>query len=282
MTDQNPIDPNLTLAEFDYFLPPDLIAQTPPLERDGGRLLLVDRAGKSLSDRTIRDLPDVLQPNDLVVINTTKVIPARLRGIRSTGGKTELLLLNHTEDGSWEALARPARAFRPEATMQVVAHDGDTATTVTVIENRREGRVLVRFDPPIDERLDDFGEVPLPPYIHAALGDQSRYQTVYGEVPGSAAAPTAGLHLTDRIFADLQMRGDSYRKCGAADRSRYISACNDRASSRSSNALRMVFSSSDNSSGNCRDKGDWWSNCRDWHDHRPHTRKLGGRRKADG
>ncbi|HQY32145.1 MAG TPA: tRNA preQ1(34) S-adenosylmethionine ribosyltransferase-isomerase QueA, partial [Thermomicrobiales bacterium] len=194
-------------AEFDYFLPPDLIAQTPPVERDGGKLLVVDRAHAALADAEITDLPSFLRPNDLLVINNTRVLPARLHGRRHTGGGMELLLLTRREPGIWEGLARPARVCKPGTSFEVISRDGKHFSIVTVLENLREGRVVVQVDPTLDDNLDAFGEVPLPPYIKSAVQDPERYQTIFGSVPGSAAAPTAGLHLSERLLAELTALG---------------------------------------------------------------------------
>lgn len=202
-----PIDPTLRVSDFDYHLPQELIAQHPPNDRDGGRLLLVDRAKGKLTDMTVRDLPMLLRASDLVVVNNTRVIPARLSGRRPTGGAVEVLLLNRVRPGGWEALAKPARKLTPGATFDLISHSGDTSVPAEVVENFGEGRILVSFDPDLDGRLEEFGAVPLPPYIHEQLGDTERYQTVFSHVPGSAAAPTAGLHLSEAILAQLQDRG---------------------------------------------------------------------------
>jgi S-adenosylmethionine:tRNA ribosyltransferase-isomerase len=207
LTDKPAIDSALKLSDFDYPLPQDLIAQHPPEERDGGRLLLVDRRTGKLTDHQITDLPSLLTAGDLIVVNNTRVLPARLHGRRETGGQIELLLLHHTEDNVWEALARPAKSCRPGATFDLVSRDGRTTSPVTVIENLKEGRVLVEIAPDLEDNLEAFGETPLPPYIHEQLDDQDRYQTVFNSVPGSAAAPTAGLHLSDRVLAELDQRG---------------------------------------------------------------------------
>ena len=207
MTDQSPIDPTLLLSSFDYPLPPDLIAQTPPAERDGGRLLLVDRASGQLTDHLITDLPALLNGGDLIVVNNTRVLPARLRGRKASGGQVELLLLHRKDENVWEALARPAKSCRPGATFDLISRDGLETSPVTVLENLKEGRVLVQVEPDLESNLETFGETPLPPYIREELNDLDRYQTVFSSVPGSAAAPTAGLHLSDRILGQLQDRG---------------------------------------------------------------------------
>jgi S-adenosylmethionine:tRNA ribosyltransferase-isomerase len=202
-----PIDPSLRVSDFDYDLPQELIAQHPPDDRDGGRLLLVDRARGSLTDLTVRDLPMLLRASDLVVVNNTRVIPARLTGRRPTGGAVEVLLLNRVRPGVWESLAKPARKLTPGTSFDLISRSGDTSTPAQVVENFGEGRILISFDPGLDDRLDEFGAVPLPPYIHEQLGDVERYQTVFSHVPGSAAAPTAGLHLSEGVLAQLANRG---------------------------------------------------------------------------
>jgi S-adenosylmethionine:tRNA ribosyltransferase-isomerase len=203
----NLVDPDLRVDEFDYHLPPELIAQAPPVDRDGGRLLLVDRAAGSLTDLTIRDLPKLLHEHDLVVINNTRVIPARLRGKRDTGGQLELLLLGHLGPGRWEALAKPARKLPVGANFSVISHSGEVSIVGEIVQNRGEGEVVVQFDRTFDHRLDEFGSVPLPPYIRDQIADPERYQTVYAHVPGSAAAPTAGLHLSPLLMDELTGRG---------------------------------------------------------------------------
>ena len=201
------IDPSLRLSDFDYDLPEELIAQHPPADRAGGRLLLVDRGTGSLTDHTIRELPMLLHARDLVVVNNTRVLPARLWGRRPTGGVVELLLLNRLDAGFWEALAKPARKLAPGTSFDLISRAGDQSLPAEIIENVGEGRVHVQFDPSLEERLDAFGTVPLPPYIRAELGDPERYQTVFGRVPGSAAAPTAGLHLSSELLHQLTERG---------------------------------------------------------------------------
>ena len=207
MTDQPAIDPTLQLSDFDYPLPPDLIAQSPPAERDGGRLLLVDRATGQLTDHLITDLPALLNAGDLMVVNNTRVLPARLHGRKGTGGQVELLLLHRQDEHVWEALARPAKSCRPGATFDLVSRDGTEISPVTVLENLKEGRVLVQIESDLENNLEAFGETPLPPYIREQLTDLDRYQTVFNSVPGSAAAPTAGLHLSDRVLDQIHDRG---------------------------------------------------------------------------
>jgi S-adenosylmethionine:tRNA ribosyltransferase-isomerase len=203
----HPIDANLRVSDFDYHLPQELIAQEPPADRDGGRLLLVERASGTLSDLSIRDLPALLHPHDLVVVNNTRVLPARLRGRRETGGAVELLLLNRREPGRWETIAKPARRLQPGTRFTLTSIRGDMSVPVLVERNLGDGRVDVQFEPALDDQLGEFGEVPLPPYIHSRLADSERYQTVFSHVPGSAAAPTAGLHLSQAVLDEFAARG---------------------------------------------------------------------------
>ena len=197
----------MLLSDFDYELPDDRIAQTPIEPRDAARLL-VDRGSDAPEHRHVRDLPDILRPGDLVVVNETKVIPARLALRRATGGKAEVLMLEPL-DGErtvWEALIRPARKLKPGE--RLLAPDG---TEVVEIGPRTEAgdTFTVTVLGSIDslDVLADHGEMPLPPYITERLDDPDRYQTVYAREPGSAAAPTAGLHFTQSLIDRLAQRG---------------------------------------------------------------------------
>jgi S-adenosylmethionine:tRNA ribosyltransferase-isomerase len=201
---------DLLVSDFDYDLPPELIAQTPLPERDRSRLLVLDRAAAAIRHAHTRDLPQLLQPRDLIVANNSRVIPARLRARRSgTGGRIELLLLQRGDDGVWEALARPARRLRPGEHLLLIGNEPnhDATATIEVVAKGDEGLVCVRFVDGGDDRLDAFGTVPLPPYIHTRLDEPERYQTTYATVPGSAAAPTAGLHVTPALRESLCRRG---------------------------------------------------------------------------
>jgi S-adenosylmethionine:tRNA ribosyltransferase-isomerase len=176
-------------AELDYDLPPELIAQRPLERRDESRLLVADRAFGEVRHRRFRDLRSELPEGALVVVNDTRVIPARIRVRRETGGEAEVLLLEPVEDGLWEALARPTRRLRA----------GTRLGPVELVEHTGGGRWLVRLEG------QPAGEAPLPPYITEPLADAERYQTVYAEDPGSAAAPTAGLHFTPELLAGLNV-----------------------------------------------------------------------------
>ncbi len=174
--------------ELDYDLPPELIAQHPAERRDASRLLVYERATGAVRHRTFADLPDELD-GELVVVNDTKVVPARLHVKRETGGNAEVLLLEPLGDGVWEALARPSRRL----------HVGERLGPVELLEPLGEGRWRVKLDGEPD------GEPPLPPYIREPLQEPGRYQTVYAANPGSAAAPTAGLHFTPELLARLDI-----------------------------------------------------------------------------
>ncbi len=202
-------------ADFDYDLPPDLIAQAPAEPRDGSRMMVLHRAARTLEHRRFVDLPGYLHRGDLLVANDTRVIPARLFGRKTragTGGKVEFLLLEETAPGIWEALMRSRR--RPAVGEQVML-DEDLAV-VTILEEGEKGRVLIRIesDRPWLEVLDRIGQTPLPPYIHRPnpsadlrAADKLRYQTIFARDPGAVAAPTAGLHFTPAVLDRLSSQG---------------------------------------------------------------------------
>jgi S-adenosylmethionine:tRNA ribosyltransferase-isomerase len=174
------------------------IAQTPIEPRDAARLLVDRGHDRAPAHKVVADLPDLLAPGDLLVVNDTRVRPARLRLRKATGGAVEVLLLEPLANGTWEALVRPSRRVAPGTT--VMSADGELA--IVVDDERADGRRTVRV---VTGDPDAYGEVPLPPYIHQALADPERYQTVYGRDPGSAAAPTAGLHFTPELLATLDV-----------------------------------------------------------------------------
>jgi S-adenosylmethionine:tRNA ribosyltransferase-isomerase len=195
----------MQLSDFDYVLPNERIAQVPIEPRDAARLLVLDRATDSIGHRHVRDLPDLLHPGDLLVANRSRVLPARVHGQLKGGGRAELLLLRRLSPGRWQALCRPARRLRPGDEVRV---QGDL--TVTIAEAGPEGlrEISIRTDAPdADAALLAAGSTPLPPYIRGWAGDPQRYQTVFADTLGSAAAPTAGLHLTNDLLARLQARG---------------------------------------------------------------------------
>ena len=203
--------------DFDYYLPPELIAQTPVEPRDASRLLALDRATGQVEHRQFTDILDLIPPGAVLVLNRSRVIPARLYGRRKgTGGRVELLLLRREEEGVWQALGKPGRSLRPgsvinlEATVpprgkasQANAQTGSVAAEVLSVGDDGIRRVRLSAESGIDE----LGEMPLPPYIHRRLEDPERYQTVYSDRPGSAAAPTAGLHFTPELLEALRQRG---------------------------------------------------------------------------
>lgn len=199
----------MKVSDFDYELPPELIAQTPVEKRDMSRLLKLNRITGETKQGMFRDILTEVRPGDVWVFNNTRVIPARLYGIKEeTGAKVEVLLLHPLGDDRWEVLVRPGKKLQPGA---VVRFGDDLAAEV---EDRTDfgGRVVrFRYHGDFNGLLDDLGEMPLPPYIHEKLADRERYQTVYSKVRGSAAAPTAGLHFTKELLRELADRGADVR-----------------------------------------------------------------------
>lgn len=196
----------MNTADFDFDLPEELIAQTPLEKRDASRLLVVDKETGAFSDQHFDQIIDQLQPGDALVMNNTRVLPARLYGIKSeTGGHVELLLLKNTQGDDWEVLAKPAKRLRVGAQISF----GDGRLTATVVEELDHGGRIVRFayEGIFLEVLESLGEMPLPPYIHEKLADRERYQTVYAKENGSAAAPTAGLHFTEELLEQIAAKG---------------------------------------------------------------------------
>ncbi|HEY7358891.1 MAG TPA: tRNA preQ1(34) S-adenosylmethionine ribosyltransferase-isomerase QueA [Ktedonobacterales bacterium] len=201
-------------SDFDYDLPPELIAQTPIEPRDASRLLVVKRATGELAHCHFRDIGAYLRPGDLLVANRSRVIPARLAGRKAdTGGAVEALLLARRPDLGpvyWEALVRPGRRIREGQELRF--ERGQSELSASVVARTEAGGRILRFAPPasgepLDAVLAQLGTVPLPPYIRAPLANPERYQTVYSREPGSAAAPTAGLHFTPELLARLEARG---------------------------------------------------------------------------
>lgn len=200
--------PPMQLSEFKFDLPSDLIAQVPPDVREGSRMLVVDRKNNSFEDRLFVEFPDLLNANDLLVINNTKVFPARLFGFSDTGAKIEIFLIEDLGDQKWLSLARPVRRLRPGK--KVVFDEGLAAEILEILP---EGKVIARYES--DEQLDDIvqriGKTPLPPYIRREGADidtdRERYQTVYAKNRGAIAAPTAGLHFTKKTFDRIRDRG---------------------------------------------------------------------------
>jgi S-adenosylmethionine:tRNA ribosyltransferase-isomerase len=193
-------------SDFDYHLPPELIAQTPVEPRDASRLLVLHRDSERLEHRQFQDLPQLLRAGDVLVFNQSRVIPARLRGKRQdTGGRVELLLLRRESPGVWEALGKPGRRLRPGASLLMESPHTTDTLAVEVLSAGAEGIRRVRLS--TEAGIDLLGEVPLPPYIHQRLADPERYQTVYSREPGSVAAPTAGLHFTSALLEQLRQLG---------------------------------------------------------------------------
>lgn len=203
----------MRVADFDYHLPPDLVAQEPLPERDASRLLVLHRALGRWEHRAVRDLPLYLRAGDCLVLNDTRVLPARLTGRRATGGRVEVLLLRKLAEGGgeWEALVRPARRLRPGEVLHCDGGDGAEAPALTIAVRSKlaEGRAVVVLEggPDAAALIRRYGTVPLPPYIKKPLADPERYQTVYARAEGSAAAPTAGLHFTPRLLRAIEERG---------------------------------------------------------------------------
>jgi S-adenosylmethionine:tRNA ribosyltransferase-isomerase len=198
-------------ADFDYTLPPELIAQTPVEPRDRSRLMVLDRKDDSIVHRRFFEITDYLHEGDMLVFNDSRVIPARLKGRRAgSGGKVEILLLRRERAGLWEALVKPARRLQVGSTVEISVDSSsnslkDKILTAAITGVGEGGIRRVRLS---DEALLlKAGEVPLPPYIHAPLADPDRYQTVYASVDGSAAAPTAGLHFTHELMREIASKG---------------------------------------------------------------------------
>ncbi len=193
-------------ADFDYDLPQELIAQDPLEQRDSSRLLILDKETGERTHKIFHDIIDYLHKGDCLVINNTKVIPARLIGEREgTGGKVEVLLLKRRSDNVWETLVKPGKKARPGMRLSF----GGGLLHAEVQEVVDEGNRLIRFEYEgiFEEILDQLGQMPLPPYITHQLKDKNRYQTVYAKYEGSAAAPTAGLHFTEELLEQIQAKG---------------------------------------------------------------------------
>ena len=192
-------------SDFWYDLPEELIAQTPLAQRDSSRLLVLDRFSGEVQHKHFYDIIDYLQPGDCLVMNDSRVLPARLLGHRPTGGAAEVLLLRDLGDKKWECLCKPGRKMQIGS--EVIFGDGEL--TATVVEVQETGNRVVEFhyEGIFLEVLERLGKMPLPPYIKAELADQERYQTVYSREVGSAAAPTAGLHFTADVLAALEAKG---------------------------------------------------------------------------
>jgi S-adenosylmethionine:tRNA ribosyltransferase-isomerase len=214
----------LKTSDFDYSLPPEFIAQTPAEPRDQSRLMVLRRSDGSIEHHRFSEIVDFLLPTDVLVLNDTRVIPARLKARKGSGGKVEILLLRRLEPGLWEALVKPSKRIAVGDNVEVVSiqpESREKTAFVEVLEKKEEGVRIIRFaDEAVVEAL---GQIPLPPYIHDYQGDRERYQTVYSREKGSVAAPTAGLHFTpgllnqirekdiDLVFVTLHVGLDTFR-----------------------------------------------------------------------
>lgn len=203
-------------SDFDYDLPPERIAQTPAARRDESRLLVLERATGELSHRVFHELPQLLRPGDLLVLNNSRVLPARLRALKpDTGGRCEILLLEENAVNDWHVMFRPTKRVRPGSRLRLLKLNGEESEVqVEVVAKMQDGHCRLRFSgvPDLRAHLEELGEVPLPPYIERAAGDsrpedRERYQTVFADKPGSVAAPTAGLHFTPELLHALKETG---------------------------------------------------------------------------
>lgn len=195
----------MKLSEFNYYLPEELIAQTPIEKRDESRLMVLDKETGQIEHKTFKDIINYLEPGDCLVRNNTKVIPARLYGKKETGANVEFVLLKNIEGDIWEAMVRPGNKLHQGA--KVIFGDG--LLKAEILDSLPDGTRKVQFsyDGIFNEILDKIGLMPLPPYIHESLKDNDRYQTVYAKYDGSAAAPTAGLHFTNELLKQIEEKG---------------------------------------------------------------------------
>ena len=191
-------------SDFYYELPDELIAQTPAEPRDSSRLLIYDRNTKKIEDRIFRDIKEYVKAGDVLVVNNTKVIPARMYALTEHGGLVEVLLLKRYDMTTWEVLMKPGKKGKIGVSMKI---NDKLSLTVKGITESGERIVKFHFDGVFEDILSEVGTMPLPPYIKEKLADQSRYNTVYSKIDGSAAAPTAGLHFTEALLKELVARG---------------------------------------------------------------------------
>lgn len=195
----------MKVTDFDYELPERLIAQTPIKRRDASRLMVLDRNKRSIEHKTFTDIIDYLNKGDCLVINETKVIPARLYGKKTTGANIEFLLLKRLEGDTWESIVRPGNKLKPGT--EVVFGDGILKAEILDIMEQGTRKIKFTYNGIFNEILDKIGLMPLPPYIHEELKERDRYQTVYAKYEGSAAAPTAGLHFTKELLEKIEEKG---------------------------------------------------------------------------
>lgn len=191
----------MRLSDFDYYLPPELIAQTPREKRDSSRLLIVDRKKREFSETTFDKITEYLKPGDVLILNDTRVIPARIYGILPNGEKGEILLLTKMEENLWEILCRPAKKFKVGVKVRV----GDFL--IQIEERKPTGVRLARFFGPVEEITKKFGEIALPPYIKRKLENPNDYQTIFAQKNGGIASPTAGLHFTSELISKIKDMG---------------------------------------------------------------------------
>lgn len=200
----------MKVADFDYILPEELIAQVPIEKRDMSRLMVLDRDKNSIDHKVFSDIIDYLNEGDCLVINNTKVIPARLYGRKKTGANVEFLLLKQLDGDIWESIVRPGNKLKPGT--EVFFGDGILKAEVLDIMDGGTRKVKFSYEGIFNEILDKIGLMPLPPYIHEELKERQRYQTVYAKHEGSAAAPTAGLHFTNDLLEEIGKKGISIAK----------------------------------------------------------------------
>ena len=196
----------MNIEDFDYHLPESLIAQTPLKNRDQSRLLVLNKETGDMKHQHFKDVINYLNPGDTLVLNDTRVMPARLFGVKEeTGAKVEMLMLTQIENNDWEVLLKPAKRIKVGNQLSF----GEGKIIAECIKELDQGGRIMRlhYEGILQERLDELGEMPLPPYIKARLDDPDRYQTVYAKENGSAAAPTAGLHFTDNLLKDIKAKG---------------------------------------------------------------------------
>lgn len=196
----------MKVSDFDFYLPEELIAQHPLEKRDTSRLMVLDKKTGEIEHKVFKDIIDYLNEGDTLVLNNTRVMPARLIGAKEgTGGKIEFLLLKRIEGDKWECLAKPGKSAKPGRRFEF----GDGKLKCEVLEVLETGNRIIEFEYEgiFEEVLDSLGEMPLPPYIHEKLDDRERYQTVYSKETGSAAAPTAGLHFTEELLKKIEDKG---------------------------------------------------------------------------
>jgi S-adenosylmethionine:tRNA ribosyltransferase-isomerase len=195
----------MKVSDFDYYLPPELIAQQPCQGRDQSRMLILDRDNGNINHRHFYDLSSLLTPGDLLVLNDTKVLPARLYAHKASGGKIEVLLLHPLDNGTWSCLVKPAKRAPLETKLEFAS--GLSGEVVDIGEEGLRSICFSLSGQEFQDKISEIGEMPLPPYIHEKPKDPGRYQTVYAATPGAVAAPTAGLHFTPEIFSDMAARG---------------------------------------------------------------------------